>query len=211
MNIKLTLAAAMATAALVPGVASADTLILDTGTPSSGPPAALLTSSSSYAAEFNVTAGETITELSAYLNGPTGSNDTFNFELYSAGGPFLTATNATREPATDGVQATFSGNGWNSIAVDWTPAPGTYWLALQTTASGLTLPVESSTSTGTAPATAFAFDGTNNKYLAETTTGVGMQVSAVPLPGAVWLLGSGLIGFVSMARRRSTQSGPSIA
>jgi hypothetical protein len=30
-----------------------------------------------------------------------------------------------------------------------------------------------------------------------------MQVTAVPLPAAVWLLGSGLLGLAGVARRKS--------
>jgi len=39
-------------------------------------------------------------------------------------------------------------------------------------------------------------------------TGVGfsgfVEQTAVPIPGAVWLFGSGLIGLVGMARRKAT-------
>jgi len=91
--------------------------------------------------------------------------------------------------------------------VDWTPTAGTYWLALQvsstTQTTGLDLPVEPSLTSGTAPATAFAFEGTSGKYALDTTTGVGMQVSAVPLPSAVWFMGSGLFGLGSIMRRRA--------
>lgn len=45
---------------------------------------------------------------------------------------------------------------------------------------------------------AFTFDGANTQAVALT--------SAVPLPAAVWLFGSGLIGLIGVARRRNAAS-----
>jgi hypothetical protein len=48
----------------------------------------------------------------------------------------------------------------------------------------------------------FASAGTNGRYALETANPVGLQVSAVPLPAAAWLLGSGLLGLGARIRRR---------
>jgi len=202
MKNKLILAGALALAVL-PGIASAD-FVLDTGTPT-GTTSVVLNSSGWYAAEFSVTAGETINSLSAYITQGVGTVDnTYTWDIYSTSGNFL---GANREGATYSTTGIFSANGWNTTSVNWTPtASGLYWVALQVTSStqtpGLDLPTESSTTTGTVPATAFAYAGTNARYALETANPVGLEVNAVPLPAAAWLLGSGLIGFGARIRRR---------
>lgn len=203
MKNKFFLAAALTLAALEPGIAAAD-FVLDTGTPT-GTTSVVLNSSGWYAAEFSVTAGETIGSLSAYLTQGTGQpGNSYTWDIYSASGNFL---GANRELATYTKTGTFSANGWNTTAVNWTPTTsGLYWVALQVTGAsqtpGLDLPIESSVSSGSVPATAFASAGTNNRYALETANPVGLEVSAVPLPAAAWLLGSGLLGLGGMIRRR---------
>jgi hypothetical protein len=207
MKIKSLLGAAVAIAAIHPGIAAAG-FVLDTGTPpTSGTPSVTLDAADWYAAEFTVAAGETLTQLSAYLNQGAGQpGNTFTWDLYSTSGVFL---GANRELPADSATGTFSANGWNSTSVNWNVAAGTYWIALQVTGAsqtpGLSMPTESSTTGGTAPAQAFAYAGTNGRYALETANPVGIEVSAVPLPAAVWLLGSAVAGLgVAVRRRRMT-------
>jgi hypothetical protein len=206
MKTKISIAAVLALA-LVPGIGSA-TMILDTGTPTGTGPVPRLDATDWYAAEFSVAAGQTITQLSAYLTQGLGAvGNTFTWDLYSATGAFIGASKSTRESPSFTATGTFSGNGWNSTSVNWTPStPGLYWIALQVSGKsqtpGLNLPPESSTGTGTAPAHAFAYAGTNAQYVLQTNNPIGLQVNAVPLPAAVWLFGSGLLGLASMRRRR---------
>lgn len=50
-----------------------------------------------------------------------------------------------------------------------------------------------------------AFNGNTGTWLLRGTVAAA-PVSEVPLPAAVWLLGSGLVGLVGVARRRKTQA-----
>jgi hypothetical protein len=204
MKNKLISAITFAIALLGSGIASASSFILDTGTPPTTTPVDVLNAVDWYAAEFSVTAGETITQLSAYLTQGAGEvGDTFTWDIYSASGTFL---GRNREAPSFTTTGTFSGNGWNSVSVNLTLTPGLYWVALQVSGPsqtrGLDLPTESSVSSGTVPAIAFAFAGTNGQFELDTTSPFGIEISAVPLPATVWLLASGLLGLGSVVRRR---------
>lgn len=210
MNTKWFLPAALAAAALLPGVASAS-LVLDTGTPPTTTPDVVLNTSQFFAAEFSLTAGETIDSLSAYLTQGAGQpGNTFTWDIYSASSTFLGANRAAPVFTTTG---TFTANGFNTTSTNFTAtATGDYWVALQvsskTQTPGLDLPTESSTTSGTAPAIAFADAINNNRFALETADPVGIQVdatSAVPLPAGVWLLGSGLLALGSGVRRRNAK------
>lgn len=210
MNKKsLALVGAIAAVALLPGIASAS-FILDTGTPTGTGAPVLLNTSQWLAGEFDVTAGETgqAYALSAYLTQGVGEpGDTFTFDIYAAGSGFTARASSREAPLYTGT-GTFKANGWNFSSTDWTPSTaGDYWLALQvsstTETKGLDAPVETSSSTGTVPAIAFAYAPSSGQYTLTGAPDIGLEVTAVPLPAAFWLLGSGMIGLGAMARRRS--------
>lgn len=208
MNIRKTIALALALAALEPAVSCADTLILDTGVPS-GSSSVVLNKTDWYAVEFYATAGETIDQLSAYLTpGVGGAGSTFTWDIYSS----TAFTGANRAAALYSTPGTFEINAddpWNHTTADWTATTsGYYWVALQVGTggtAGLDLLTEASSTTGTVPASGFAYAGTNGRYSTTGAPAIGVEVSAVPLPAAVWLLGSGLMGFSLVGRRRRVE------
>ena len=221
MNKKtMLLGGVLAAAFSLPGIASA-TMLLDTGIPTgSGGPAELGTASWS-AAEFAAPAGTDVLSLSAYLSAnDTGApNDTFTFAIYSASS-FLNVRSSQLTPtALATAVATYEGGtGWTTAAVNWTaPTVATggsddYWLALEVIGTdhtnGLDLPQETSGTTGTVPALGFA-TLSGGKFTESGALPIGLEVSTtppVPLPPAVWLLGSGLLGLALLSRRKPSQN-----
>lgn len=202
---------ALASLALLPGIASA-AFVLDTGTPSTDPtnPAAVLSSSSWVAAEFQLTDDSQITSLAAFFGQATTSGrsgtPTYTFDIYSQNS--LIGVRQSSLSFLQSVTATYTGTGWNITNTNFDLASGTYWLALQmsTTGTTLALPEEASGLTGSVPAQAFATLSTNSssKFTTAGALPVGLEITAspVPLPAGVWLLGSGLLSLGAMARRR---------
>jgi hypothetical protein len=219
MNKKTTMiGGALAAAALLPGIASAS-LILDTGIPTGTTGPVVLNSAGWYAAEFSDATSSEITTVSAYVGSGTGS---FTFDIYAdnlSNVSFTTGKVNTLSVLATGT-GTFSSAGWVTTTLDWTPgaqttsADGKYWIALEETTTGrnaptFDLPEETSASTGTAPALAFALEksGTSGVFSESGAPAIGLQVNAVPLPAGLWLLGSGLFGLGFAGRRnRARQS-----
>jgi hypothetical protein len=206
---KASLAAAAALAAALSAPAHA-AYVLDTGTPLTGATNETFNTANYYAEEFYIGAGQTITSLSAYLLPGTGSGTAFTFDIYQNNSNFTSQTvtrNAGNGTLLYSVGASYTagtGGGWNTVAADWSPTTsGYYWLAIQTTTTGVSLFAPSAAgASGTALPTADASAaGTTGRFTA-TSTMVGLEANAVPLPAAVWLLGSGIVGLGAMARRR---------
>jgi hypothetical protein len=134
------------------------------------------------AAPLNVTETNITTQI------PSGFNtDVTNLNVVLSGSSALSST----LPFNGGAASALYGS---TLSVDGN-TPG----------SALTL--YGVTGNGTPGGLGYAYDiGTIALNLAnDTLTFTGNQVSAVPLPAAVWLLGSGLLGLAGVGRRRSIQ------
>ena len=188
---------ALVAALSLPNQAKAQ-FVLDTGTPT-GSSLPILNINDSYAAEFSANAGQTLTLFSAYLTPNTGGT-TFLFDIYSS----LRTTSSRVSPVYT-ISGTYTAAGWNSSVANFTiPTTGDYWLAIQgVSGSAFDVPTESSTTTGTAPAIAFATAGTSTDlYSVSTAAPVGLQVTATPEPSA-WALALLAVGGFVYLRRRS--------
>ncbi len=196
-------------ACLLPQLARAD-FILDTGIPA-GDASYVLSTSQFLAAEFSATSGQTVTDLAAFLTLGTGQvGDTFTFDIYS-NSDFLSPVGQRSAPVFSAV-GTYTADGWNSTAVDWTPgATDMYWLALQVGSTdntkGLLAPGQTSGATGSVPAAAFAYARSGGPYTLTGAPAIGLQVevSPVPVPGALGLFASAIaaLGGLSRSYRRS--------
>lgn len=206
MKCKLAFVVAFSLAAVELNTGSASTFILDTGTPQ-GTTFPILNSIDWFGAEFSAAAGETITELSAYLDPNIGGQGTaFTFAIYSNTG-FIGGRNLKADYS---VGATFESSGWNSAVSNWTvPTTGDYWVVLEMRSSALDLVTEVSDSIGTVPALAFA-DATSSSHIFSTETAdpFGIEVTATPLPVALPLFATSLggLGLFGWLKKRKAQA-----
>jgi MYXO-CTERM domain-containing protein len=209
MKIKNILAAFVLLGMTLPRLASAQNLVLDSGTPTSSAGPLVLSTSQFLAGEFTLGSEFTVTSLSAYLTQGVGQpGDHFIFDIYSNAGFIGGRSNQrTLDYTTTG---TFTTNGWNTATANWTPStPGNYWLALQVSSTtqtrGLDAPLETSATTGTVPALNFAYAGTNGQYSLNNNYPIGLQIIATPEP-ASWALGLVALGGLYVLRRRTARA-----
>jgi hypothetical protein len=187
-------------------VVSKAAFVLDTGTPTGTGGPLIVSSSQFLAGEFSVTAGEDITQLSAYLASATGNGNSLIFDIYS--GTFIGSHAA--KTLIDSTTATFSGTtGWTSANVNWVvPATGNYWFVIQGNGVGTTFdaPLETSTTTATVPAVEFASSSNSGSAFSSLASGIGLEVSViVPEPATYGsIAGAGLLAFAVCTPRRQS-------
>jgi hypothetical protein len=183
--------------------------LLDTGTPS-GSLSDVISSSSTEAVEFSLTAGENLQQISVYLTPGSQNyqNQFLTLQLFSS-----SITTRNHAGAVDSFQLQYTGSGWNTTAANYVAlTSGNYWLTVATATSGYTLdaPTEATNPSGTAPALAFAYSsngGTTYTQASGTTASFGVQIGTATAPEpATWALLFGGLGLLAFTSRRLRQA-----
>ena len=176
-------------------------VIVDTGQPVNNTGFFDTGNQSRYASEFTVTQDWTVTSISTYIGQFAVSGAQFTAAIYTDGGD-VPGTLVYSSPFTGPT----SGSSWyGPTGLDWSLiANTTYWVVVSA--------VENPSSNYAGLMWYRAPSGLANEaywngssWQNADTTHYGWQINAtaVPIPAAVWLLGSGLIGLIGIRRFRN--------
>ncbi len=170
--------------------------IVDTGPGSSSGTNWSLFSSQSLAAEFTVASNTTITDIEGWMANTNGGTGTI--ALYSDGGNLP----GTELFSSGFTSSTLSSAAWSGVSgLSWNVAAGTYWVAFEVRPGDAlegAMPGASAS-----PLLNEAFNtGYGTSWSEYDGLDIGVRISAVPVPAAVWLFASGLIGLIGVARRK---------
>jgi hypothetical protein len=167
-------------------------LLIDTGQGSGGQN--LLDPTQYLAAEFTLNQAYQITAVQGWIHIYT--TGAVNYKIYSDGG---NVPGTTQIYSTQYTIPALSDNWYGPSGLTWELSAGTYWLSFEPI-SGLF----SSKNSPTYPLSNYAyFNSTLGPSWTEGSSfGVRIYAEPVPIPAAVWLLGSGLIGLIGIRRFR---------
>jgi len=191
--------------------------VVDTGAPTatSGSSFYSLDSNQWLAGRFTLADAWNLNSVEGWItNGGNGVSGTVHASIYAdnAAGPLPTGTALYSSIFTFNAPANcvdlYSCSAWDgAYGLDWALLAGTYWLGFEVQ-SGDTLVFGSMQNDVPSPLSNYAntVNGSVPVYVGTFSTGVGMRIDAtlspVPVPAAVWLFGTALVGLVGFGKRR---------
>ncbi len=196
---------AVAAVSLMSNLAKAQTDLVNTGTPTGG---AFVESDSSqsFAAEFSIQSGQTITSIAPYLT-LGGSNaqpgESFTLDIYAT----LPGRNGAGGVLDYTVTGQWEADGFTPVTTNWTASnTGDYWVAVVNSNSAtnfLDLEDLASASTGDPAALGFEWAGSSGSYSASGAPSFGLEIVATPEPAswALSLVCVGALGVLYLWRR----------
>ncbi len=194
------------------------TLIVDTGAAATDTSGVALGQIQSLAGQFTISNSYTVSAVEGWFG--ASYDGTLTAAIYSDVGTgipdselfsqqFLLDTPSSSPPLQNIM------NDWDgAYGLNWSLSAGTYWLVFKATSVD--------TGEGWMPGSAGTLDGIGapnplatyaflvaspfgtGAWKSHPGMGLGMRISAVPIPATVWLFGSGLLGLVGMARYKKT-------
>jgi hypothetical protein len=189
-------------------------LIVDTGEGSSVSGGTDLYSDQWLAGQFSISDSYTISSMEGWFGTRAGTTGTVTAALYSDSG-FLSGNENelfSQQFLLDAPSSMPKNNTWDGVYdVNWSLGPGTYWLAFEVR-SGDTANAFMPSGTSGAPNPlsnyAFYYQGMPSWSALSSDYAFGIRIDAspvspIPIPAAFWLFGSGLLGLVAIARRRT--------
>ena len=169
------------------------------GTASTGP---VVNSTQFLAGQFTLTDSYIIKSVEGWF-GPNSEGTItaviYNSDVVLPGSELFSQQFLIDSPSTDDYA-------WDgAFGLSWTLDPGTYWLAFEGQPGVMGwgwMPEEAPD-----PLSMYAVKPNSPDWVSSVSVlglGLGMRISAVPVPAAVWLFGSGLIVLISIARRKKS-------
>lgn len=189
-------------------------LIIDTGPGAATGGAALVSSATGglnqwLAAKFELNSAQYITDIAGWVDSTGQTGKLFTISVYGGGGEIPDPSNLLYIN-----QATVTGSGgggWEGYHINWGNglelAAGSYWLGFEVRSGD--------TYAGSMPGgSSFPLlDEAYNNYgywVGSDNLDLGIRISGnqvpVPLPPALWLLGSGLLGLIGMSRHKKAMA-----
>ena len=176
--------------------------IVDTGPGSTTGGGSALNGSQWLAGRFSVTNAQTVTSVEGWFG--EVMEGTITAAIYTDNGSGVPITELFSSqfildnPSQDPIV-----NAWDgAFDLRWLLNPGTYWLSFEVRADDTAIGWITIDRGSRTPGYASNSNSGDGWFPLSDTDALNIRVDAVPVPPAVWLFGSGLIGLIGMARQK---------